>query len=368
MRARGCALCLLVACGHPVKPQAPPAIRIVATERGPSGGRLVVIDEAGLRTAELVPAAVETARDNSAVFSPDGAWIAFASSRGRGESLEHTSLWVVAAKLDALPVRVTDDKGDDLAPAWTPDGHALVFTSDRGGSLDLWRVPLAIDDAGRMRAAGALAQLTTAAGAELGPAVAPDGRIAYASITKQTDGARTSRIEILDARGEIHAITEGPGDGTPAWSPDGKTLAFSAPVGRGTTAVMPDGSKEPVIDADLFAVDADGAHRRVVVAEPGTDESGPVWSHDGRWLFATSLARGAGGKPLLSSVVYADLRATPAVLRMLREPSAPVSRLAPALAPGPLDDETLAAGPGYEQTLEQILLHALHKQQDEAAP
>jgi dipeptidyl aminopeptidase/acylaminoacyl peptidase len=352
-----CALTVIASACYtpPARPAPPPAVRIVATERGPTGGRLVVIDEAGLRTAELVPPAAETARDNSAVFSPDGAWIAFASSRGRGENLEHTSLWVVAAKLDATPMRITDDRGDDLEPAWTPDGKALVFASDRGGSFDLWRVTLAI--AGdRVSASSRPVQLTSEPGLELAPSVGPDGRIAFAAIERDGQGTMESRIEILDEAGVGHAVTDGPGDGTPAWSPDGKTIAFSAPMAREGGAV----------DADVLAVDADGGHRRVLLESPGTDESGPVWSHDGRWLFATSLARKAqGGKPLLSSIVYADLRATPPVARMLRDPAAALSRLAPAVAPVALDDKALAAGPLYGEALEQILIHALERQQDQ---
>jgi Tol biopolymer transport system component len=350
---RGAALAiafLALACSQPVKPQPPPAVRIVATERGPTGGRLVVIDEAGERTAELVPAPAVIARDNSAVFSPDGAWVAFVSSRGRGDDMKHTSLWVIAAKLDVQPVRVTDDHGDDLDPAWTPDGRALVFASDRGGSIDLWRIAIADG-----HAAGKPEPLTHDPGVELAPSVAPDGRIAFQTIAKDAGGTVTSAIAILDGDGKERVLTSGPGDGTPSWSPDGKTLAFSAPIVR----------DDKSIDADILAVDASGGHRHTLVDMPGTDEAGPVWSHDGRWMFATSLARKAeGGKPLLSSIVYADLGAKPAAVKMLRDPSATVSRLGPALAPGPLDDRTLEAGPGYAETLQQILIHALVKQQD----
>ncbi|MCE9571576.1 MAG: hypothetical protein K8W52_00320 [Deltaproteobacteria bacterium] len=342
---------LATTCSPPVKhPETPVAIRIVATERGGAGGRLVVIDEAGDRRAVLVPAAVTTARDNSAAFSPDGAWIAFASSRTR--DLARTSIWVAPAVIGGEPLRITDDAADDLAPVWTPDGGALVFASDRGGSFDLWQIALT-RDGDRLRA-GALTQLTHAPGAELAPTVARDGRIAFAAIDRDESGGLRSRIAVLD-QGEPRMITLGPGDGTPAWSPDGKAIAFSAPMAREGGGV----------DSDLLAVAPDGSDRRVLVEGPDTDESGPVWSADGRWLFATSLYRQvATGKPLLSSVVYADLREQPPTLRMLKDRIGAVSRLAPALGPGALDPQALHAAPEYRQTLRQILVHALSQSPD----
>jgi Tol biopolymer transport system component len=39
---------------------------------------------------------------------------------------------------------VTDDAATDWNPVWSPDGTCLYFGSDRGGSLNLWRV--AIDE------------------------------------------------------------------------------------------------------------------------------------------------------------------------------------------------------------------------------
>jgi Tol biopolymer transport system component len=348
LRAGVAAVAVLgIACSPPAQHPAPPiAVRIVATERGGAGGRLVVIDEAGDRQAELVPAAVTTARDNSAAFSPDGAWIAFASSRTR--DLDRTSLWIVPAVIGAAPIRLTDDRADDLAPAWTPGSDALVFASDRGGTFDLWRVALIKAD-GRVRA-GALTQLTHAPGAELGPSVARDGRIAYAALDRDDTGTLRSRIAVLDADGTARVITLGPGDSTPAWTPDGKAIAFAAPMARAGGA----------IDSDLLAVAPDGTDRRVLIDAPDTDESGPVWSADGRWLFATSLYRQVEtGKPLLSSVVYVDLREQPPTLRMLQDRAGAISRLAPAIGPGGLDPQPLHAAPAYRAALVQILVHAL---------
>ena len=88
-------LVLVAACSPPVHHPAPPlAVHITASEHVPGGARLVVIGEHGEREAELVPAAAVVARDSSPVISPDGAWVAFVSSRGR--DMVHTSLWVAA--------------------------------------------------------------------------------------------------------------------------------------------------------------------------------------------------------------------------------------------------------------------------------
>ena len=39
-------------------------------------------------------------------------------------------------------VAVTDDVATDWSPVWSPDGRYLYFASDRGGSMNLWRIPV----------------------------------------------------------------------------------------------------------------------------------------------------------------------------------------------------------------------------------
>ena len=51
------------------------------------------------------------------------------------------------------PWRVTDDVAIDWAPVWSADGHSLIFSSDRGGSMNLWRI--AVNPADRARRVGA---------------------------------------------------------------------------------------------------------------------------------------------------------------------------------------------------------------------
>ncbi len=75
-------------------------------------------------------------------WSPDGRRIAFWGTDRDGER----DIWSVAANaVDGRPldaVRVTHDTWTDWDPQWSPDGRYLYFSSDRGGSMNLWRAPI----------------------------------------------------------------------------------------------------------------------------------------------------------------------------------------------------------------------------------
>src|SRR4029079_13717985 len=53
----------------------------------------------------------------------------------------HRDIWTVPAAGGA-PVAVTDDRETDWNPVWSRDGKYLYFLSNRGGSMNLWRVPI----------------------------------------------------------------------------------------------------------------------------------------------------------------------------------------------------------------------------------
>ena len=60
-------------------------------------------------------------------WSPDGKALAFASDR-----LGSLDIWVQGLN-DAEPTRVTSSAARDWQPNWSPDGKWLVFRSDGGG-------------------------------------------------------------------------------------------------------------------------------------------------------------------------------------------------------------------------------------------
>lgn len=68
-------------------------------------------------------------------------------------------------------VRLTDDEKTDAWPAFSPDGEWLVFASDRGGQMDVWRYRI---DTGQTL------QLSDSPDRAFGPRVSSDGRfVAY---------------------------------------------------------------------------------------------------------------------------------------------------------------------------------------------
>ena len=329
----------------PAPPAAPDRIAIALAERGPHGARLVAIDEHGDRRFELVaPVAAGVVRDVNPAISPDGRWIAFASTRGR--TLDQTSLWLAPLGVEAAPVRLTDGAWIDSHPAWARDGRAIVFASTRdGGDFDLWRLPIAAG-----RAAGPPEQLTSAPSHEVTPTVAADGAIVYAAVTPKGGAEVESRLEERAPGGTIRALTAGPADASPALSPDGAAIAFARPG-------VHDG--EP--HSELWRVARGGGAATRLVELPLTDESGPVWSPDGRFVLATSVLRGAGGRPLFSSVIHVDLQEVPAKARILRDRAGAIARLTPAVVAAHLDAPALHADPEYLPELARIMAGAIEE-------
>jgi hypothetical protein len=150
------------------RPVPSPALRLAVSEAWNGGSRLVLVDERGDRWAVLSAGrAAAPSRDEQAVFSPDGRWVAFVSSRGR--DLARTSLWVMPAAVGATAVRVTDGTGDDVDPVWTPAGDAVVFARRVDATFALARVTIA--GRGDAVAIGPVERLTTGGGHHVAPSV-----------------------------------------------------------------------------------------------------------------------------------------------------------------------------------------------------
>ncbi len=354
----------MVGCGPPpasVEPTGEPSVTmdsvvLIATERGGNGPRLVGIDANGDRQFDVISPAAVIVRDSNPAISPDGNWIVFASSRGR--EISTTSLWLARLGFEARAVPLTHGNWIDTHPCWAADGHSIVFASTRSGNFDLWRVDVALRQ-GKLEATG-VAQLTQAPTHEVSPAIARDGRIVFA-VVAPAGQTPSSHLAMLTPPSVVPVdISPGPGDSSPAFSPDGTTIAFAAPQLRTRTI---DGKNIESVDGDIWAMPAGGGPRFKLMDSAGTDEGGPVWSSDGRTLFATSLLRGADGRVLFSAIIFGDGIATHPV-RMLIDRAGAVERLGPALRPGrPTADQVvqLQAAPAYRARLTEIIRRAVER-------
>jgi len=206
-----------------------------------------------------------------------------------------SQMWLYVANADGSGERrlMPASTGIDYDASFSPDGKWIVFTSERdaegGGQADIWRVHP--DGSG-------LERLTQDSSMEDAGALSPDGNsLAYVSTR---GGARTANIWVMDLKtkrarnltgdGKVEPPTTMNGHFRPAWSPDGKWIAFSSDRGekwQGAESGAGAGHSHPT---SLYVMQADGSGlRRVTTVAEGNAFGGPKWSADGKKLIAYTL-------------------------------------------------------------------------------
>jgi Tol biopolymer transport system component/predicted amidohydrolase len=259
-----------------------------------SNGRLLTITPDG----ETVREVTSGPGDHAPSWHPSGAELFFLSARSGSQQV-----WSVAAE-GGEPRQLTND-GEvyPYAPHWLPGRDRVIYTE--GGAIRTLdpatatsdsipfvarmslrreayeRTPLQLHEPGdRVRARGIY-----------WPAPSPDGsRIAFAAL---------GDLWLRDADGRVERVTDGPADdGDPAWSPDGRAIAYVS---------------DEHGDYQLYVLDLEsGARRRV------TDVSGhvtsPLWHPSGDsivYVLGTSLhivAAGGGTSRQITQGRAVDVR------------------------------------------------------------
>jgi len=197
-------------------------------------------------------------------WSPDGRRIAFLSSRGGNSE-------IYAMNTDGSRQRnLTRNPANDSAFAWSPDSRRIAFTSKRDGN---WEVYVMTADGNGQR------RLTRGAG----PVWSPDGRkIAF---TSKRDGNSEVFVMNADGSGQRNLTRSPRYEGGPAWSPDGRKLAF---VG-GSRSCMAGAACAG--NTDVYVINADGSGQRRLTRAP-RDDFVPAWSPDGRKIAFVSKRDG----------------------------------------------------------------------------
>ena len=229
--------------------------------------------------AELVtgehPAAHARARRGAAALVARGTRIAFWGLRGNSGQRD---LWTIPADAKGEPaaVSVTDDPAMDWNPVWSPDGRCLYFSSERGGSMNLWRVAID-DDTGRTR--GEPEPVTTPSRTSGSISFSRDGKqMMYVSSDRRSS---IQRVGLDPATGRVTDPPRPVFRGsrviyTQDISPNGEWIAFTTLGGR----------------EDLFVVKSDGTGYRQITDDAFRDR-GPRGRRTARGSRSTATAAAA---------------------------------------------------------------------------
>jgi Tol biopolymer transport system component/predicted Ser/Thr protein kinase len=242
-------------------------------------------------------------------FSSSAKMIAYVAGAG----FLAQDIYVVPAT-GGQPRHITSDQRFINGLAWTADGKEIVFSSNRGGLLRLWRIgisggtpePLSgggedahyptisskgdrlayvhsRTDSNLWRTPGpgwkgrrpAPSKLIASSREDFDGAFSPDNkRIAFASDRSGSPEIWTSNS---DGTNQVQLTSlNGANAGSPRWSPDGKTIAFDDRLeGHG----------------DIFVISAEGGSPRRLTNEP-FENNVPTWSRDGKWIYFSSKRSG----------------------------------------------------------------------------
>ena len=191
-----------------------------------------------------------TGDDFAATWSPDGAMLAFTSTRD-----VVSQIYVMNG--DGSDIRpLTADQDSHSQPSWSPDGTKIAYVTQNLGQGDIW----VMDTEGSNRV-----QLTSDEFNDAWPVWSPDGsQIAFVR------GADNQEIYVMDADGGNGLqLTDSPGlDNGPVWSPDGARILFAS---------------EREDRSQVYVMDADGANVQNL-SNNVAFETPASWSPDGSFF------------------------------------------------------------------------------------
>ncbi|HKQ76882.1 MAG TPA: protein kinase [Blastocatellia bacterium] len=206
------------------------------------------------RKVEGVPTPDNLLADRAPAFSPDGSLIAFFQcSKG-----PIGDIWIIPSA-GGQPRRLTYDDHFGGAPAWTPDGRFIIFSSLRAGSRTLWKIPVS---------GAAPEPVLVSAGEDLDPELSRDGRQLIYTNTRNSfiltvwNPVTNHTRELMETR---YDLTD------PSFSPQGDKISFFLIENNG--------------DIQIRTIDLDGGASIKVTRADGERNIHPRWSPDGLWLF-----------------------------------------------------------------------------------
>jgi len=217
--------------------------------------------------------------DYNASFSPDGKWIVFTSERnGSGQA----DLYRVHPDGSGIE-RITDDPALDDQAAFSPDGNQIVFVSTRGAhhTANIWILDLKTRKSRNLTGSSELQAAPGKLDGFFRPAWSPDGRwIAFSSDrnfdfmphdfpSPGWEHPQELSVYIIhpDGTGLRRLTQAGVSDGSPKWSPDSKRLVFyELPTAHTFAARI---YAQGMVSSQIVSIDIASGERKAESAGPG---------------------------------------------------------------------------------------------------
>jgi tricorn protease-like protein len=176
-----------------------------------SEGLLYRLDTARGKTPVVINTGSATHNNNDHVLSFDGKQLGISNHT---EADKNVSIVYVLPSNGGEPRRITKT-GPSYLHGWSPDGKWLVFTGQRNGDFDIYKIPVN---------GGEEIRLTTAPGLDDGSEYSPDGKYIYFNST------RTGMMQVWrmkpDGSDQEQVTNDGFNNWFPHVSPDGKWIVY----------------------------------------------------------------------------------------------------------------------------------------------
>lgn len=279
-----------------------------AVEQGPKGIYLANVDDRSTRRVVTTPGSASFFFDFAPQFSPDGTHIAFIRRTAALSELRLVS--TSGGESELLMTGLIDGY------AWGSSGRSLVISSRRqtpGGSLLRFDLesqalePLFIGGSTLLnptirgdllavtswRLSSVIWQLSVSADGDK-PSIRPEPEALISSTYTQhtqtfspdgrmiafvSDRSGSQEIWTSNRNGDsLRRLTSLELVGSPAWSPDGRWIAF-------------DSSAQTPGNVEIYVINAQGGQPRRLTNQPSQDRV-PSWSNDGQWIYFGSNRSG----------------------------------------------------------------------------
>ncbi len=204
---------------------------IISPKWSPDGSRLAYVSFEQRKPVVYVQSIVTGQRQavanffgsNSApAWSPDGRRLAVVLSRDGGSQIN-----IINADGSGQPVRLAASASIDTEPNFSPDGSAILFTSDRGGAPQIYRIPVSGGQPQRMTFDGSY---------NVSARYHPDGK--SFTFIHRCSGRFAVAVQDLTTR-QVQVLSDGGVDESPGFAPNGRMILYASVAGgRGILAAV----------------------------------------------------------------------------------------------------------------------------------